>query len=64
MRADMHTYSNRTTFFDEVKILKIWPNTLDYNPWFGFWGSEKILRKVCHSKGNEERSLMTFVSVA
>ena len=25
---------------------------------------KKVLRKVCHSKGNEKRNLMTLISVA
>ena len=48
----------------KVKILRFWPKTMDYNPWFDFWSPKKVLRKVCHLKGNEMRYLMALVSVA
>ena len=52
------------SLFDEVKIFRFWPKTMDYSP-RGFFGSSKIvLRKVCHPKGNEKRHLMALVSVA
>ena len=37
---------------------------MDYSPWFDFSESKKVLRKVCHLKGNEKRNLMALVSVA
>ena len=49
----------------KVKIFRFWPKTMDYIVHgfiFGSW--KKVLRKVCHSKGNEKRNLMAFVSVA
>ena len=47
----------------KVKIFRFRPKTMDYSPWF-FWELKKVLRNVCHSKGNEKRNLMAFVSVA
>ena len=29
------------SFFAEVKIFRFWLKTMDYNPWFDFWESEK-----------------------
>ena len=29
------------SFTAKVKIFRFWPNTMDYNPWFDFWRSEK-----------------------
>ena len=28
-------------FLSKVKIFSFWPKTMDYNPWFFFWESEK-----------------------
>ena len=52
------------SFFAEVKIFRFWLKTMDYNPWFCFWESKKILRKVYHLDGFEKRNLMTLVSAA
>ena len=52
------------SFFAEVKISRFWPKTMDYSQVFFFGESEKVLRKVCHSKGNEKRNLITLISVA
>ena len=52
------------SFLAKVKIFRFWPKTMDYSPWFHFWELKKGLREVCHSKGNEKRNLMAFVSVA
>ena len=51
---------------------KFWPKTMDgvlaeielilWSFYYASW--KKVLRKVCHSKGNEKRNLMVFVSVA
>ena len=36
-----------------------------YSPWFDFSKSkQKVVRKICRSKGNEKRNLMALVSVA
>ena len=51
-------------FFAEVKIFVFWRETMDYSPWFDFRSPKKVLSKVCHSKGNEKRSLMALVLVA
>ena len=51
-------------FFAGVKFFRFWPKTMDYSPWFDFWESKKVLRKVYHLKGNEKRNLMALVSVA
>ena len=42
------------SFFAKVK--KFWPKTMDYmySPWFDFWESEKVVRKVCRSKEHEK----------
>ena len=32
-------------FLAEVKILRFWPKTMDYNPWFDFYESEKSWEK-------------------
>ena len=32
-------------FFAELKIFRIWPKTMDYNPWFDFWSPKKVMRK-------------------
>ena len=52
------------SFWAEVKIFRFWPKTMDYSPWFFFGSPEKVLRKVCHPKGNEKRNLIALVSVA
>ena len=59
----------------KVQIFRFRQNTMDYNK--AFWPKlssffvvlllrklEKVLRKVCHSNGNQKRNLMAFVSVA
>ena len=51
-------------FFAEVKFLRFWAKTMDYNPWFFFWSPKKVLRKVYHIIGNGKRNLMTLVLVA
>ena len=51
-------------FFAEIKIFRFWPKTMDYSPWFDFWESENVLRKVYHSNGNKKRNLVALVSVA
>ena len=33
------------SFTAEVKIFRFWPKTMDYNPWFDFWRSEKSFEK-------------------
>ena len=48
----------------KVKIFRFRPKTMDYSPWFHFCETKKVVRKVCHSKGNEKRNLMALVSVA
>ena len=35
-----------------------------YSPWFDFWESEKVWRKVYHPKVIENRNLMALVPVA
>ena len=52
------------SFFPDVKISRFWPKTMDYSQVFFLASLEKVLRKVCHSKGNEKRNLMTLISVA
>ena len=49
------------SFFTEVKLFRFGPKTMDYSPWFDFWESKKVFRKVCHSKGGWKE---TLVSVA
>ena len=44
------------SFLAKVKILKFWPKTMDYNPWFCFWSPKKVLRKVYHLNGYEKRN--------
>ena len=51
-------------FFAGIKIFRFWPKTVDYSPWFDFGSPKKVLRNVCHPKGNEQRNLMALVSVA
>ena len=51
-------------FFAEVKIFRFWPKTMDYNPGFFFWQSEKKLRKACLLNVHEKTNLMALVSVA
>ena len=46
------------SFLAKVKIFRF------YSPWFVFASPKKVLRKVCHSKGNKNKSLTTLVSVA
>ena len=52
------------SFLAEVKISRFWPKTMDYSQVFFLVSPKKVLRKVCHSKGNEKRNLMTLISVA
>ena len=52
------------SFFAEVKISRFWPKTMDYSQGFFLASPKKVLRKVCQSKGNEKRYLMTLISVA
>ena len=52
------------SFFAEVKIFRFWSKTMDYSQVFFLASPKKVLRKVYHSKGNEERNLMTLISVA
>ena len=52
------------SFFAELKIFIFRPKTMDYSPWFRFWESEKVRRKVCHPKVIEKRNLMALLSVA
>ena len=52
------------SFFAEVKIFRFWPKTMDYSQVFFLASPKKVLRKVYHSKGNEERNLMTLISAA
>ena len=53
------------SFLAKVKIFRFWQKTMDYNPWFDFFGSpKKVWRKVCHRKGNEKKNLMVLVSAA
>ena len=33
------------SFITEVKIFRFWQKTMDYNPWFDFWRSEKSVEK-------------------
>ena len=51
-------------FFTEVKIFRFWTKTMDYSQVFFFGSPKKVLREVCHPKGNEKRNLMALVSVA
>ena len=44
------------SFFDKVKMFRFWPKTMDYNPWFDFPESAKVVRKVYHSKECEKRN--------
>ena len=34
------------SFFAELKIFRIWPKTMDYNPWFDFWSPKKVMIKL------------------
>ena len=52
------------SFFAEAKFSRFWPKTMDYSQVFFLASLKKVLRKVCHSKGNEKRNLMTLISVA
>ena len=52
------------SFFAERKFFIFRPKTMDYSPWFDFWESEKVWRKVYHPKVIENRNLMALVSVA
>ena len=52
------------SFFDELKIFRFWPKTMDYSPWFDFASPNKVLRKACHLIGNEKRNRMALVSAA
>ena len=52
------------SFVAEVTFFRFWSKTMDYNPWFDFWESEKVLRKVCHLQVHKKRNLMALVSVA
>ena len=52
------------SYFAEVKIFCFWEKTMNYNPWFCFPESKKIVRKVYHLNGYEKRNLMTLVSAA
>ena len=52
------------SFLAEVKIFRFWPKTMDYSQVFFFGSPKKVVRKVCHLKGNEKRNLMALVSVA
>ena len=52
------------SFFGEVKIFRFWPKTMDYSQVVFLASPKKVLRKVCHLKGNEKRNLMALVSVA
>ena len=51
------------SFFDKVKIFRFWPKTMDYSPWFDFWESEKVLRKIRHMKEHLKSFSMNFVWV-
>ena len=44
------------SFFAKVKFFRFWL--------FFFGSPNKVVRKVCHLKGNEKRNLMALVSVA
>ena len=48
------------SFLAEVKIFM--DNNIVHG--FIFVRRKKVVRKVCHSKGNEKRNLMALVSVA
>ena len=51
--------------FGQSQNFLILAKNLDYyNPWFDLASPKKVLRKVCHPKGNEKRNLMALVSVA
>ena len=53
------------SFFADVKIFRFWPKTMDSIVRCFFLASlKKVLRKVYYSKGNENRNLMTLISVA
>ena len=52
------------SFLAKVKISRFWPKTMDYSPWFDFFGSKKVVRKVSHLNRNEDRNLVVLVSVA
>ena len=52
------------SFFAEVKFFRFWPKTMDYSQVVFFGSPKKVVRKVCHLKGNEKRNLMALVSVA
>ena len=53
------------SFFAEVKIFRFWQKTMDYITHGLIFGCpKKVLKKVCHLKGNEKRNLMALVSVA
>ena len=50
--------------FCQSKNFRFWPKTINYSPWFFFGSRKKVVRKVYHSIGNEQRNLMALVSVA
>ena len=59
------------SFFEAVKIFLFGrkPWTIGRKPWtivhgFVFESPKKVLRKIYHSKGSKNRSLMALVSVA
>ena len=52
------------SFTAKVKNFRFWPKTMDYNPWFDFWRSKKVLRKACQLNVHEKRNLVALVSVA
>ena len=52
------------SFLAGIQIFRFWPKTMDYSPWFDFDSPKNIVRKVCHSKGNEKGNLMALLSGA
>ena len=51
------------SFLAKVKFFRIWPNTMDYNPWFDFWESEKSFEKsIPPSSTQKEKSNGTCFS--
>ena len=54
------------SFFGEVKNSRFWPKTMDYNPWFDFWESEKSFEKIIppYRKRKEKSNGSCFSRIA
>ena len=54
------------SFFAKVKIFIFRPKTMDYNPWFDFWESEKSLEEMIPleraSQGEQNGTNFSFIA--